>query len=372
MGGDAGTESADGVGTDGFADEFAIAEGVEHGSVGGEVAAPAHAHGGEDCDGVVGDDAFGDETGHKTQGGAYGTEGCDGEGNKGTAFKTEEPIEDEVDFVGQPGDDGHTLVGGTCVSMCGSVGAEGEHHDNGGDAKHAGDDSEADAHTVFATVEQRIEEALKDRAFAFEGDLLFVAGGVGNGGIKFRVGFQGETLHEACGDDAAYYGTENANKSALAVTETRHKGEHHETHAEGCAEVGERHQLVFLKILGKVFVFGKGDNDRVVRKEGENGTQSGHTREVVEGFHERAQDVFEQSHDTEFDKQFADCPHKHTDGHDVEDRFEQQVIGCLHESVEHVGKGHAIGKKPEEAYEEYKEYKGFDRALTGELERVFE
>ena len=55
MGGDAGAEAADGVGADGFADEFAVAEAVEHGGVGAQVATPAHAHGGEDGNGVVGD-----------------------------------------------------------------------------------------------------------------------------------------------------------------------------------------------------------------------------------------------------------------------------------------------------------------------------
>lgn len=34
VGGDTGTEAADGVGTDGFADELAVAEAIEHGGVG--------------------------------------------------------------------------------------------------------------------------------------------------------------------------------------------------------------------------------------------------------------------------------------------------------------------------------------------------
>ena len=168
MCGNAGAKAADGVGTDGFANEFAVAECVEHGGVGGEVAAPAHAHGGEDGDGVVGDDAFGDEAGHKTEGSAYGTEGGDGEGDEGTAFEAKEPVEDDVYLVRQPCDDGHALIGSAGVGVCGSVGAEGEHHDEGGDAEHTGDDGEADADTVFAAVEQRVEEALEDGAFALE------------------------------------------------------------------------------------------------------------------------------------------------------------------------------------------------------------
>ena len=60
---DAGTETADGVGTDGFADELAVAETVEHGGMSAEETAPAHADGGEHGDGVVVDDALGDEIG---------------------------------------------------------------------------------------------------------------------------------------------------------------------------------------------------------------------------------------------------------------------------------------------------------------------
>ena len=368
----AGDNAADSMGTDGFAYKLAVAEGVKHSGMGGEVAAPAHAHSCEDGNGVVGDNAFGDETGNKTKGSTDGTQSGDGEGNEGTALETKEPVEDEVDFVCQPGDDRYTLVGGTGVGVCGGVGTEGEHHDNGGDAKHAGDDGEANAYTVFATVEQRIEEALEDRALTLEGDLLLVAGGLGHGSIQFGVGFEGEALHETCGDDAADDSTEDAHQSAFAVAETRHKGEHHKTHTKSCTEVSEGHQLVFLEVLGEVLVLSEGDDYRVVGEEGENGTQCGHPREVVEGFHERTQDVLEQSHHTEFNEQFSYCPHEHTDGHDVEDRFEQQVIGCLHEGVEHVRERHAIGKKPEESYEENEKNEGFDRALAGELERVFE
>ena len=76
---DAGAETSDGVGSDGFADEFAVAEGVEHGGVGTQVSAPAHAHGGEDGDGVVVDDMGGVEGGDQAQGGTHSTEGGDGE-----------------------------------------------------------------------------------------------------------------------------------------------------------------------------------------------------------------------------------------------------------------------------------------------------
>ena len=78
VGGDAGAESSDGVGADGFADEFAVTQGVEHGGVGGEVSAPAHTHSREDGNGVVVDDAGGIEGGHQADGCAYGTQRGDG------------------------------------------------------------------------------------------------------------------------------------------------------------------------------------------------------------------------------------------------------------------------------------------------------
>ena len=58
MGRNARQQSADGVREDGLGNQRTVAHRVEHGSVGAEITAPAHAHGGEDCDGVVVDDAF--------------------------------------------------------------------------------------------------------------------------------------------------------------------------------------------------------------------------------------------------------------------------------------------------------------------------
>ena len=66
MGGDAGTESTDGVRANSFAYELAIAKGVEHGSVRAQEATPTHAHSGEYGDGVVVDDTFSNETRYQT------------------------------------------------------------------------------------------------------------------------------------------------------------------------------------------------------------------------------------------------------------------------------------------------------------------
>ena len=153
MGGDAGTETSDGMGTDGFADEFAVSERVEHGGMCAQVSAPAHAHGGEYGNGVVGDDAFGNEARNQTERSAYGTKSCYGEGDKCTAVESEQPVEYDVDFVGEPCDDGYAFVGGTCVGVRLGIRAEGEHHDDGRNAEHTGNDGKSDVDAALAAVE---------------------------------------------------------------------------------------------------------------------------------------------------------------------------------------------------------------------------
>ena len=59
MGDEGGDEAADGVRKDGFRGEFTVAERVEHGGVGAQKAAPTHADGGENGDGVAVDPTVG-------------------------------------------------------------------------------------------------------------------------------------------------------------------------------------------------------------------------------------------------------------------------------------------------------------------------
>jgi hypothetical protein len=103
VGEDGRAEAADGVGQDCFGGELAVAKGVEHGGVGAEESAPTHANGGEYGYGVAVDPAVGHEVGDEAEGGADGAEGCDGEGNEVVVVESEEPFEDDVDFVGEPG-----------------------------------------------------------------------------------------------------------------------------------------------------------------------------------------------------------------------------------------------------------------------------
>ena len=168
-------ETSDGMCTNGFADELAITEAIEHSSVGAEETAPAHADGGEHSDGIVVNNTFGDEAWHQADSGTHGAEGGHGEGNQGTILESEEPVEDEVDFVGRPADDGHAFVSHAKVFAVFSCSAKGEHHHDGGDAEHAWDDGEADVYTVLAAVKQRVEETHEHAAFRLEGDLLLVA-----------------------------------------------------------------------------------------------------------------------------------------------------------------------------------------------------
>ena len=374
MGGDAGEETSDGMGTDGFADKVAVAEAVEHGSVGGKVAAPAHAHGGKDGDGIVVDNAFRDETGDKTEGSTDGAKGGDGEGNEGTRLEAKEPFEHYVDFVGQHGNDGDTFVGGAGILAMFTRRTKGEHHDDGGNAENAGNNGKTDVDTFFTTVEDAVEKTLEDAAFALIGYFLFVAfGGAFNyWSIHFRIALEGETLHETGGDDTADERTENAHRSTTAETLAYHESKHHTTHAEGGAEIGEGDKLVFLKILREVFVVGKGDDGGVVGEECHDCTKGGDTGQVVKRFHEGTQDVLHQTDNAELDEQFAYTAHQNTDSHDVEDGFEQELVGSLHEGVEHVGEGHAVGKNPEESHKENQEQDSLDGAFAGELERVLD
>ena len=370
MGGDAGAEASDGVGSDGFAYQLAVAEAVEHSGVGAEVAAPAHTHSCEDGNGVVVDDARFDECGHEADGCSHGAEGRDGERHQCAVLEAEEPVEDEVDLVGQPGDDRHAFVGGTGIFAVGARGAEGEHHNYGRDAEHAGNDGHADAHAALAAVEHCVQETLEYRTFALERYHLLGALFLGHRGVKLRIAFQGEALHQSGADDAAYEGAHQTYHSSASEAFAGHKGNDNQAHTEGGAEVGQRHQLVFLEVACKVVVLGQRDDGGVVAEEGHHGSQCSHTGQVEEGFHQRPQYVLHQAHNAKFGQQFRDGAHQHADGHNVEHRLEQQVVGRLHKGVEHIGQRHPVCQEAEEAKEADEEYQSLEAASRGEFEAV--
>lgn len=115
MGGDGSHESAAEVGEDSLRGEVAIAERVEHGGVSAEEAAPAHADSGEHGDGVAVNPAVRDEVRNQAQGSTHRAERRDGERHEVRVVETEEPLEHEVDLVGKPRQQLHTLVGSTRV-----------------------------------------------------------------------------------------------------------------------------------------------------------------------------------------------------------------------------------------------------------------
>ena len=245
--------------------------------------------------------------------------------------------------------------------------AEGKHHHDGGDAKHTRDDGETDAHAVLAAVQEGVEKTHEHTTFALEGDLLLVtAGFVADRSVEFGIGFQAGTLHQTGGDNAADDGSCHTHQSSLAEAQTGHEGNHHETHAKSGTEVGQRHQLVFLEVAVEVLVVSQGDDGGVVAQEGHDGTQGGHTRQVVEGLHQGTEQIFQQTHHAKLGEQLADGSHKNADGHDVEHGLQQQVVGSLHEGVQHVGQGHLVGKETEESKEHNQEEESLHASFGGE------
>ena len=68
MGEDAGTQAADGVAGDGAAGEVGALQAGHHGHVGGQVAAPAHAHGSKDGNVLRSRQAGGQQSRHQADG----------------------------------------------------------------------------------------------------------------------------------------------------------------------------------------------------------------------------------------------------------------------------------------------------------------
>ena len=348
MGDDGGEEAADGVGQDGAGGELAVVHGVEHGGVGAQETAPAHADGGEHGDGVAIDPSLLDELGHQAEGGADGAQGGDGEADEVGVVEAEEPLEDDADLLAEPGEDGNALVGGTGVDALGT-GREGEDHDERGDDDDAGDDGEADIDTGAATVEQGVEDAQEERLVLLVLDLEVLLGELTGGFVGILgVGLADKVLHEAGGDDAATDGAHEADEGLLEVAVTHHEDDDDEAHAEGGAEVGQGDVLVLLEVGGEALVLGEGDDGGVVAQEGENGTERGHAGEVEQGLHEGPEGLLEEIDDAELDEESADGSSDDTDGHEEEAGVQQQVMGGVHDGIEHVGSAHLDGEAAEE------------------------
>ena len=349
VGDDGGEEASDGVGEDGTRGEFAVVHRVEHGRVGAQEAAPAHADGREDRDGVAIDPPLLDELGHEAQGSAHSAEGGDGEADEVGIVEAEQELEDNADLLADPGQDGHALIGGTGI-LPALAGREGEDHHQRRDDDHAGDDGQTDIDASAAAVEQGVEDAQEG------GLVLLVLGlevllGEDTGGLLGILGvvLLDEVLHQARRDDTAGDGADEADERFLEVAIAHHEDDDDEAHAEGGAEVGQRDILVLLEVGGEALVLGEGDDGGVVAQEGEHGTERGHAGEVEQGLHQGAQGLLEEIDDAELDKEAADGSGDDTHGHEEEAGVQQQVVGGVHDGVEHVGSAHLEGEAAEDA-----------------------
>ena len=340
------------VGDDGLGGELAVAERVEHGGVGAEIAAPAHADGGEHGDGIAVDPSLGEEIGNKAQCGAHSAQGGDGEGNLVGVGEAEDHPEQAVELVGHIGQELHALVGGACVDTL-LVGSEGENHDHGGDDEHAGDDGHAHIDTRLAAIEQGIESAQEGRLRAFN-LLRVLLGHLLHHGIlggELRVLLHHEMLHHAGGDDTAAEGPHEAYKGLGVEALADHEDDDDETHAEGGAEIGERDILELLEMTGELLVLREGDDGGIVAQEGHHGTKRCHAGQIEERLHERLEEFFEQVDHAELHEEFAEGAGEHADAHEVEHGVEQQVVGRIHDGVEHVGNTHLHGDTAENGYD---------------------
>ena len=101
MGYDGRAQAAYGVRQYGLRRKLAVTHRVEHGGVGGEISAPAHADRGKYRYGVAVNPSGIDKRGYKAEGRAHGAEGRDGERHKVRIMETEQPFKYEINFLGK-------------------------------------------------------------------------------------------------------------------------------------------------------------------------------------------------------------------------------------------------------------------------------
>ncbi len=106
--------------------------------------------------------------------------------------------------------------------------------------------------------------------------------------------------------------------------------------------------MEFLEIAAETAVLREGDDGGVVAQECHGGSEGSHAWQIEERAHQRAEYVFKQFDHSELHKQTAYGAGDHTDAHKVEHGVEQQVMGGVHDSVEHVGEAHDRPYIPEQ------------------------
>ena len=319
--------------------KLSVAQRVEHGGVRAEVSAPAHADGGEHGYGVAVNPSGAHEAGYEAERGAHGAEGCYGECHLVRVVEAEEPLEQEAYLVGKPWQKLDALVRRAVVAR--RSGTEGEHHDKRRDYKDAGNYGYADVDAGASAVEQGVKRA---QEYAFLFFLLFLLLNLVPVADRLvgvlRIHFEYLALHEARGNYAAYEGSKESYYRLDVEALPYHEHHDEQSHAEGGAEIGERNELVFLEVAAETLVLRQRDDGGIVRQECHHGSERGHSGQVEQRAHERAEQLLEQADDTELDEEAAYGARDDADAHKVEHGVEQQVVGGFHNSVEHVGHAH--------------------------------
>ena len=292
--------------------------------------------------------------------------------------EAKEPFEDDIDFRGQPGKRLGALVGRARIGAVGRR-AERQHHHECRDNEHAGDDGDADVHTRAASVEQRIQDANEERLLLFPLIVVLLVQGhngvlpVGArrgllGGIV-GIGFHHEMLHETRRHDAAAEGAEKAYERLYKVALPYHENDDDESHTEGSAEVGQRNELIFLEVAGEMLVFRKCDDGGIVGKKRQHGAQRGHTGQIEQRAHQRAEQLLQQVDHAKLYEHLADGTRQHADGHQIETRVQQQVVGRMHHGVEHRGCTHFPSQQGEQAHHD--EQADNTRAVVRRFHRIY-
>lgn len=297
MGGDACAEAADGMAEDGPPGQVLAAQGFHHGDVGGEVARPAHADGGEDGDIIAGHLA---DLGHgfdDADGGSAGPQGGHGDSDGLGGGETEDGAEEEGQLLPQPGEKGDPLTGCTGIDAPGPR-PIGQEEDNGADAQDSRDDGHAHVHAPTPSIQEGFDEAL---AYASRSDNPHGGGEailhVHAGPTLFAIFLLGGPQHEADADHASHDGPQVSDQGGLHGP--IHRQGHHgcrgdQAHAEGRPQVGQGGLLVVLEIADEVLLRGQGQDGRVIREIAIHHAQGGRPRQVIDGAHDQGEDLIDQ------------------------------------------------------------------------------
>ena len=352
---------------DGPTGELVALQAVHHSNVGAQVAAPAHAHGGEHGH-VVGVCQTGvDQVFHDADGSTGSTQGSDGNCDALSTGEAEQGHQDELDLGAQPGQKTDAFVSSAGVAALGH--AVGQHHHQGTDDQNTGNDAQTHVHAALAAFQQGIDETGTGTAAANlaivvnvdqrAGAALSVALGI------LAVDLGGLMEHQTGGNDGTDDGTqitdEHRNTKAFADgrAQTDHKGGDDQAHAEGGTDVAQSGQLVLLEEATEIVVLCQSQDGRVIGQvsgEDAHGTGAG---QAIEGLDQGGHQLVQQENDAELRPQSGNGTGQNRDGHDVEDRVDQQIVSGVHHGIEHVGGAHLGAQQDEEAEEDHNENGNF-------------